>query len=207
MPRGHYTLHDPYDDAPLGEEHFQCAVGPTGWRYVSRQVGTTGEVTGTVDLTTDLLGRPLRLELRSGDWQVRGGSLRGVTWVRTDPTGRHAQEGNAEAHTFAGASPAFLIATARLLRLGAQAPTSGVRLVEFSSPVLAPRTLDRSWRLASTEVHSTESGPLTVENYQVTDLQTGEADAVHLAGDVVLAAPGVVLEDLQTPPSVFPAPE
>lgn len=54
------------------------------------------------------------------------------------------------------------------------------------------------------EAHTTDNGPLTVDEYQVTALDTGERSTVHIAGDVVLAAPGVELEDLQTPPSVFP---
>lgn len=206
MPRGRYALHDPYDLTPLGEEHFQCATGPLGWRYVSRVTDPSGGHAGSVDLTLDALGRTLRLELRAGDWQVRGGTLDGVTWVRTDPTGAHAQEGNAAAHGFTGASPAFLVAVARLLRPRAGAPAARVRLVEFAPPVLAPRTLDRSWRLASTETHATDSGPLSVANHLVTDLETGEEQAVHLAGDVVLAAPGTELEDLESPPSVFPDP-
>ena len=47
MPRGRYSLHDPHDHTPLGEEHFHCAPGPSGWRYVSQ--------------THHPLRRPLRL--------------------------------------------------------------------------------------------------------------------------------------------------
>ncbi len=207
MPRGRYALHDPYDDAPLGEEHFHCATGPSGWRYVSQLTDPSGDPAGSVDLTLDSLGRTIRLEMRAGDWQVRGATLEGVTWVRTDPAGAHAQEGNAAAHGFTGASPAFLVATARLLRPQAGAPATRTRLVSLAPPVLAPRTLDRAWRLLSTEAHDTDSGPLTVENYQVADLETGEEQAVHLAGDVVLAAPGVELEELESPPSAFREPD
>ena len=204
MPRGRYALHDPYDHTPLGEEHFHCATGPSGWRYVSQLTTPSGNPAGSVDLTLDALGRTLRLELRAGDWQVRGATLDGVTWVRTGPAGQHGQEGNARAHGFTGASPAFFVAAARLLRPGPGAPATRVRLVSLAPPVLAPRTLDRSWRLASTETHATDNDPLTVRNYRVTDLETGEEQAVHLAGDVVLAAPGVELEDLESPPSTFP---
>ncbi|NGO71761.1 hypothetical protein [Streptomyces boncukensis] len=203
MPRGRYSLHDPHDHTPLGEEHFQCATGPSGWRYVSRITTPSGAHAGSVDLTLDDRGRPLRLELHAGDWQVRGAALDGVTWVRTDPTGEHAQEGNAAAHTFTGASPAFLIATSRLLRPALGAPATRVRLVALAPPVLAPRTLDQSWAMLSSEAHPTDSGPLVVETYQVNDLETGDQQQVHLAGDVVLAAPGTELEDLESPPSTF----
>ncbi|MEU8481709.1 hypothetical protein [Streptomyces sp. NPDC048641] len=203
MPRGHYSLHDTHDHTPLGEEHFHCAPGPSGWRYVSQTVTPSGDHSGSVDLAIDELGRPIRLELNSASWQVRGAAIDGVTWVRTDPTGTHATEGNAPAHAFTGTSPAFLVATARLLRLTPASPATRVRLVRFTDPVLAPLTLDQSWALLKTETHTTDSGPLNVDEYQVTDLNTGEQQAVHLAGDVVLAAPGIELEHLESPPSTF----
>ncbi|MET9892154.1 hypothetical protein ABZZ47_18365 [Streptomyces sp. NPDC006465] len=215
MPRGRYSLHDPHDHTPLAEEHFHCAPGPSGWRYVSQlttpsgtepdSASRQGTVTGSVDLTLDELGRPIRLELHAAHWQVKAAALDGVTWVRTDPTGTEATEGNVPAHAFTGTSPAFLVATARLLRLtpSADAPATRVRLVAFTDPVLAPRTLDQSWALIASETHATDNGPLTVDEYRVTALDTGEQHAVHIAGDVVLAAPGIELEHLESPPSVF----
>ncbi|GAA1010052.1 hypothetical protein STXM2123_3538 [Streptomyces sp. F-3] len=202
MPRGRYSLHDPHDHTPYAEEHFQCAPGPSGWRYLSRLTTPSGDHHGSVDLALDHLGRPIRLELHTGSWRVRGGALDGLTWVRTDPTGAHATEGNARAHAFAGTSPAFLVATARLLRLTPSA-TARVRLVLFTEPVLAPRTVDQSWTLVEREAHATDSGPLIVDEYQVTALDTGERHTVHITGDVVLAAPGIELEDLQSPPSAL----
>ncbi|MEU5902720.1 MULTISPECIES: hypothetical protein [Streptomyces] len=206
MPRGRYSLHDPHDHTPLGEEHFHCAPGPSGWRYVSQRINLEGTPTGSVDLALDARGRPIRLELHAGDWQVRAGALNGVTWVRTDPTGAHATEDNAPAHAFTGTSPAFLVATARLLNLtpaSSSSPATRIRLVAFTDPVLAPRTLDQSWALKKSEAHPTDNGPLIVDEYQVTALDTGEQHAVHIAGDVVLAAPGIELEHLETPPSTF----
>ncbi|MEU7041556.1 hypothetical protein AB0A77_10920 [Streptomyces varsoviensis] len=203
MPRGRYALYDPHDHTPLGEEHFHCAPGPSGWRYVAQTTTPSGDPAGSVDLTLDALGRPLRLELHAASWQVRGAALEGVTWVRTDPTGEHATEGNVPAHAFTGASPAFYVALSRLLRLTPGAPATRVRLVAFTAPVLAPRTLDQSWALVNRTAHATDNGPLTVDEYQVGDLDTGEQHPVHLAGDVVLAAPGIELEDLDSPPSTL----
>jgi hypothetical protein len=188
---------------PLAEEHFHCAPGPSGWRYVSQLTTPAGDHRGSVDLALDDVGRPIRLELHAAGWQVRGAALDGVTWVRTDPTGAHATEGNVPAHAFTGTSPAFLIATARLLSLTSPGAATRVRLVAFTDPVLAPRTLDQSWALVKSEAHATDNGPLTVDEYQVTALDTGEQHLVHLAGDVVLAAPGIELEDLDSPPSAF----
>ncbi|MEV0528167.1 hypothetical protein AB0I66_32565 [Streptomyces sp. NPDC050439] len=203
MPRGHYSLHDPHDHTPLGEEHFHCAPGPSGWRYVSQRTAPSGEPTGSVDLALDELGRPIRLELHAGDWQIRAAAIDGVTWVRTDPTGTHATEDNAPAHAFTGTSPAFLVATTRLLRLTPGSPATRVRLVAFTDPVLAPRTLDQSWALLKSEAHATDNGPLIVDEYQVTALDTGEQHPIHIAGDVVLSAPGTELENLESPPSTF----
>lgn len=203
MPRGRYSLHDPHDHTPLGDEHFHCATGPSGWRYVSQITTPSGEHAGSVDLAIDELGRPVRLELHAGGWQVRGAALEGVTWVRTDPAGELAQEGNAAAHSFTGASPAFLIATSRLLRPAPGEPAARVRLVALTPPVLAPRTLDQAWTLLATETHATDNAPLVVENYQVAEVDTGEQHPVHIAGDVVLAAPGIELEELESPPSGF----
>ncbi|HWM35837.1 MAG TPA: hypothetical protein VNS49_01790 [Streptomyces sp.] len=203
MPRGRYSLHDPHDQTPLGEEHFHCAPGPSGWRYVSQITTPSGDHAGSVDLALDELGRPIRLELHASSWQVRGVALEGVTWVRTDPAGEHAQEGNAAAHSFTGASPAFLIATSRLLRPAAGDPATRVRLVALTPPVLAPRTLDQSWALLDTKAHATDNEPLIVDNYQVSEVDTGEQHPVHIAGDVVLAAPGIELEELESPPSRF----
>lgn len=203
MPRGRYSHHDPHDRTPLGDEHFQCATGPSGWRYHSRLTSPSGAPAGSVDLTLDELGRPLRLELRTPTWQVRAAALDGVTWVRSDPEGTEAQQGNAAAQALTGASPAFLVAAARLLRPQPGQPPTRVRLVAFTPPVLAPRTLDQAWSLLTTEAHPTDNEPLTVEHYEVSDLQTGEQQQVHLAGDVVLAAPGIELEELESPPSGF----
>jgi hypothetical protein len=201
MPRGRYTLHDSYDHTPLGEEHFHCAPGAAGWRYTAQTTAPGGDHLGSIDLTIDHLGRPIRLELHASGWRVRGAALDGVTWVRSDPAGAEGQEGNAPAHGFTGRSPAFLVATAQLLRLD-EGEAKRVRLVEFSPPVLAARTLDQTWTRRDTVSHATDNGPLTVVCYQVSDMETGEQHEVHLAGDVVLAAPGVELEELETPPSL-----
>lgn len=37
------------------------------------------------------------------------------------------------------------------------------------------------------------------------DLETGEQRELHLAGDVLLAAPGVELEELESPPNAWPS--
>ena len=61
MPRGRYSLHDTHDHTLLAEEHFHCAPGPSGWRYVSQLIAPSGDHAGSVDLALDELGRPIRL--------------------------------------------------------------------------------------------------------------------------------------------------
>ena len=70
--------------------------------------------------------------------------------------------------------------------------------------MLAPRTVDQSWALVDRTAHPTDNDPLIVDEYQVRALDTGEQHTVHIAGDVVLSAPGIDLEDLESPPSTFP---
>ena len=202
MPSGRYSFHDTHDDTSLGEERFSCAVGPSGWRYTAQSFAADGTVDGSVDLTLDSRSRPLRLELRRHGWQVRGGTLAGLTWVRThveDADLTFTREGNEKAHAFTGRSPAFLIATARMLALE-EGSSTRVRVVSFTEPLLAPRTLDQGWALEGIETHPTDSGPLTVRRFRVADLETGDEGLVHIAGDVVVSAPGVELEELETPP-------
>lgn len=205
MPSGVYSFHDPHDGTPLGGERFSCAPGPAGWRYTA----TALDGRRSVDLAVDSRGRPVRLEMVAGDWRVRGGATvvdgaAGVVWVRgaVDPAlADQAVEGEARAAAFTGRSPAFLVATARLLGL-APGQSVRVRLVELTEPVLAPHPCDQAWALTGIEEHPTPAGPLPVARYEVADLATGVRGVVHLAGDVVLAAPGVELEELDGPPNL-----
>ncbi|WP_199486558.1 hypothetical protein [Actinomadura logoneensis] len=79
--------------------------------------------------------------------------------------------------------------------------TADLRLVRVTGVALATLTEAWRWRLASVTRHETETGALPVEQYETTDLATGEVHSVHLAGDVVLDAPGIELTELDTPPS------
>lgn len=198
MPRGTY-LH-----LPSGcTETFQCAPGPGGWRYVgSRTDGLH------VDLAVDARWQPARLEVRTAEWLVRGGRTGAeLLWLRAPAVGTPldapstAAEHVARATGFTGDSPAFLVTVARSLRLapGAQ---SVVRLVAVRGPSLATLTLDQRWTLAEITTHETETAPLPVERYEVAWLDTGLVDEVHLAGDIVLSAPGIELATLESPPTL-----
>lgn len=178
MPRGTYLVAG-------AEEPFSCAAGPAGWRYSS----------SAADLTLDAAGRPLRVELRAGGWVLRGGvSGADVLWTRSAPgiaPASHAEP----ASGFTGGSPGFLVAAARLLRL-APGGRARLRLVAVTGAALATRVVEQGWELVAVTAH----GPLAVARYRVAQLDTGEVGEVDLAGDVVLAAPGVELTALDSPP-------
>ena len=201
MPRGLYCLRD-QEGTVVAYERFSCAPGPVGWRYNAQVLAPDGRTpTGLVDVTTDASGVQIRVEVRAGGWVVRGGVADGETvWVRTGVSGLDAGEDSAPAAGFTGRSPGFLVAVARLLGLRVGA-SSRVRLVALTDPALAPRPVDVAWSLTMVEEYPTEVGPLPVELYETADLASGQRAAVHLAGDVVLAATGVELDALDTPPT------
>jgi hypothetical protein len=179
------------------EERFQCAPGPGGWRYL----GERGDGV-RVDLVVDSRWRQVRVEVRAPDWVVRGGLVgHELIWIRRDRGGDQAAEHSARAAGFLGESPGFLVAVTRSLGLSA-GEESTVRLVELGGSALATLTVDRRWRLTTVETYETGTRPLPVERYEVADLATGEAHIVHLTGDVVLDAPGIELEHLETPPTL-----
>lgn len=202
MPKGLYHRTD-QDGTPLAAERFSCAPGPAGWRYVSTRTDLTepGHPHRT-DLTTDAGWRTVRLEVTLGDWSIRGGCLgQRLTWVRAGTGGAAPSEHTAPAAGFTGLSPAYAVATASRLAL-APGEQATIRLVALTEPVLAPLTRDERWELLEVADHPTDTGPLPVERYRVTDLATGESHQLHLAGDVLLAGPGWELTELDSPPNL-----
>ena len=190
MPRGRYLVG--------GEvEEFACAAGPAGWRYT----GVRRESGCTIDLTLDARGRPYRVELASPGWVLRGGAAgTSVLWLRRPAVGQIAGvERSAVAHGFAGDSPGFCVAVARLLRLAA-GQSRRVRLVEVTGPALATRLVDVQWRCAEVASHPAGDAALAVTRYEAVPVDTGEPRTVYLAGDVVVAGDGVELLELDSPP-------
>ncbi|MFD0685320.1 hypothetical protein [Actinomadura fibrosa] len=178
------------------QERFQCAPGPGGWRYVGQRSDGV-----RLDLVVDARWRQIRVELVTPQWWIRGG-LTGpeLAWVRA--AGETGEEHHERAVGFLGDSPAFLVAIARSLALD-EGEQADVRLVRLTGPSLAALTATWRWRLASTSLHETDTEPLPVSSYEVTDLSTGEVSMVHLAGDVVLDAPNIELTELESPPNLL----
>jgi hypothetical protein len=204
MPTGEYLLSDPHDGALLAVERFRCAAGPVGWRYVATRhlPGTAGaeSVVGKIDVTVDARWRQLRVEVATGGWLVRGGlTADGFTWVRRpeDGTGE-VEEHTADAFGFGVASPAFLVCAARFAALAPEGQAD-LRLVGLTPPGLAATTIRQRWRLDGRTTHRSDGAEVLVDDFTVLDLDLGSGGAVHLAGDVVLAAPGVDLAELAEP--------
>jgi hypothetical protein len=186
MPRGTY-VHD--SDV---EERFSCAPDGGGWRYSGER--SDG---GSIELVADGRWRPARLQITVGDHWLKGGTAGAeLLWVTA------GQEHSARATGFLGDSPGLLVAVARSLGLD-KGQRADVRLLVLTPPALAVRTVPQRWALTEIAWHEAEAGGerLPVERYEVTDLETGEISEFHLAGDVVVAAPGIELTALEDPPN------
>src|SRR4051812_36069124 len=187
MPSGTY-LHE--SDV---EERFSCTPDGGGWRYTAHR--SDG---GTIELVADGRWRPARLQVTEGEHVLRGGASGAeLLWVTA------GREYSARATGFLGDSPGLLVAVARSLRL-AEGERADVRLLLVTRPALAVRTVPQRWAFTGVTWHDTgESGArLPVERYEITDLETGEISELHLAGDVVVAASGIELTDLDDAPNL-----
>jgi hypothetical protein len=190
VPSGVYRLADGR------AERFSTVDAPAGWSYVGvRNDGSR------VELTVDSRWRPVRCELSTPRWRLRGGSAgRQLMWVRSGVDGADAAEDSAEAAGFLADSPAFAIVMALLLSLPVKG-SAWVRQVSVVEPLLAPLVVERGWTLEAVDDHDTDAGPLVVERYRVDDRATGEHVTLHLAGDVLLDGAGAELEDLDGAPN------
>jgi hypothetical protein len=197
VPRGTYHHLDP-GGTLAGVEVFSCAPGPSGWRYVSQTYDADNAPVGRVDVTVDDTWRQVRVQVTAGGWMLRGG-LAGAEAV-AGSAAADGEEQSARAVGFTGRSPAFAIVTARLLGLSLL-DRRRVRLVGVTEPACVALPVDEGWALVDVTSHDTDTGPLRVERYEVADLATAERRVVHVAGDVVLEAPGLELVDLESPPN------
>jgi hypothetical protein len=205
LPRGTYHHLDP-GGTLAGVEVFSCAPGPSGWRYVSQTYTALNEPLGRVDVTVDAAWRQVRVQVTGGGWTLRGGLVGpDAVWVRSPADaalgGDEGAEQTATAAGFTGRSPAFAVVTARLLGLSLL-DRRRVRLVGVTEPACVALPVDEGWALVDVTEHATDTGALPVERYEVADLATAERRVVHLAGDVVLEAPGLELFDLESPPTL-----
>ena len=196
MPRGVYHHLDPHGHV-VGVERFSCAPGVAGWRYVSQTYDPNDAPLGRLDLTVDADWRQVRVAVTLGGTTLRAGVVGpDVVWIRGD-----AGEETATAAGLTGSSPAFTIATARLLSLSLL-DRCRVHLLRVTEPAALLLPVDEGWALVDVTKHEAEDAALEVERYEVADLATAERRVVHLAGDVVLDAPGVELAELESPPNL-----
>ncbi|MFN2624765.1 MAG: hypothetical protein ABR520_01610 [Mycobacteriales bacterium] len=208
MPKGVYHHLDDGGDV-LAVERFSCAPGPAGWRYVGEVADPAGLAIGAVDVTCDAQWRPVRVEVRSGGWVVRGGVVGSkVVWLRL-PAGAAADgepEQRLAAVGFFGRSPAFTVAVARLLAMHS-AERRTLQLVRLSGDALAVQPRPMAWAMTEVREHATETAPLVVERFEVDDLVAGERAVLEVAGDVVVDAPHLELAELESPPNQWARPE
>ena len=184
MPRGAYLLSG--HDGPYAVERFSCAPGPAGWRYVATRADpATGAPLGRLDVVLDAAGRAHRVHVEAGGWELRGGAVGAqVLWRRGEV------EREERAAGFTGTSPVWAVAATRLL--GAAAGPVRLRLVRLGDEALATLVVEQAWVRTAVEEHD----GVPVARWAADDLATGERRAVHLAGDVVLEAPGARLLEL-----------
>jgi len=202
VPAGTYVHLDPADGHAAAVEVFRCAGGPAGWQYTADVRDPDGRPRGRLDVTVDGAGRQVRVELVSAGWRIRGGVAGAeAIWLRAAADGTSAMERSAQAAGFVSRSPAFLLAELRRLRLG-PGGRARVRLVELVEPALATLLVDQEWVELGVTEHPTEIGPLPVRRYRIADLATGAARVVHVAGDVLVAAPHIELAALDGAPTL-----
>ncbi|HEU0102853.1 MAG TPA: hypothetical protein VFR07_11095, partial [Mycobacteriales bacterium] len=84
MPRGAYLVGGgPHEPGPYALERFSCAAGPAGWRYVAtREHPGTGAPLGRLDVVLDATGAPVRVQVETGGWALRGGVVGDEAWWR-----------------------------------------------------------------------------------------------------------------------------
>lgn len=202
MPKGIYHHLDDHSGELAAIEAFSCAPGPQGWRYVADVTDPDGALLGRVDLTVDAQWRPVRVEVRSGGWVVKAGAAGGeVIYVRL-PEGEVApgEEQATQAVAVTGRSPAFAIATSKLLALEPQ-DKRRITLLAVTEPSAGVQIAEQGWALVEVEHHDAETEPLVVRRYEVANLATGERSAWSIAGDVVLEGPHIELAELESPPN------
>lgn len=182
MTRGAYLLTGgPHAPGPYALERFSCAAGPAGWRYVAtREDPRTGAPLGRLDVVLDARGVALRVRVEAGGWSLRGGVVGDeALWRRGESERRERAVG------FTGTSPVWLLAAARLV---GEEPVR-LRLVRLGDEALATRVVEEGWVRTGTQ----DRDGLAVARLEAADLATAERRVVHVAGDLVLEAPGTSL--------------
>ena len=177
MPSGTYALEGDVT------ERFSCGHGPAGWRYVATRE-RAGAPAGRLDVVLTAGGAVLRAQVETGGWLLRGGAVGpDLLWRRGE------REHTSRAAGFTGTSPVWALAAARLLT-GTPGPVR-LRLVRLGDEALATRVVEERWQCTGTE----RRAGVDIARWEVADLETGEQRALHVAGDLLLSAPGVELVD------------
>jgi hypothetical protein len=227
MPRGTYVHGSPGPDEV--EERFSCAPDGGGWRYTAeRSDGGTVELVADGRWRPARLQVTAGEHILRGG--MAGAELLWVTAGREHSARATGFVGDSPGLLVAVARSLGLSerASADVRLLVLTAPALAVRTVPQrwtlteitwhdadseaatdTEPEPATDTEPATEATTPTEAaakagisadHGT-GGHLPVERYEVTDLETGEISEFYLAGDVVVAAPGLELTGLEDPPN------
>ena len=188
---------------PSAEEHFQCAPGPSGWRYVSQTHHPRGDHTGssTSPSTNSAAPSASNSTPRAG----RSAAPRSTASPGSGPTPPAAE-------------PPKATSRPSLHRHVPRLPCRHGRLLRLTPAPPPPRPPRRLHRPRPRPAHaSTSPGPAERKHTPLTTARSPWKQTRSRAGHRRTAhrahrrrrgpaAPGIELEDLESPPSRFPAP-
>jgi hypothetical protein len=177
MPNGRYAVIAD-DGTVAGHEHFRCAPGPMGWRYVGEIDQETEEVE-LVDLAVDRDWRIARLRIHTGGHDLvlepRGSALVG------HQDGQVVKFPYGPEHHLSYLSPATSAVTCRRL-----ADTAEIDVLRFAGRTLEPAHARHRYERHGEEETDTPAGRFLATRWTFTDLGVGQAADLWLAGDTIV---------------------
>lgn len=180
MPQGRYTVLGD-DGTAIGTESFRCAPGPMGWRYFS-DVDTTDPTPhrAVVDVVVGSDWRIARVRIDTGEHQLllepRGNVLTGFR-DGSEIEIAYGPEMHLDYFT-----PATNVVTTK--RLGG---TSEIAVVYLAPVTLEASRVRQRYELLGPEEVETPAGRFAATRWTFTDLDSGWAADLWIAGDAVVA--------------------
>lgn len=171
---------------PVGTEEFRCAPGPAGWRYFSTIETSDPEPhRETVDLVVDDRWLPVRLRVDTGFHRIDlAAEETRLTGVRDGEPVEIPWKRRLDLDYL---SPSFNAVTAN--RLGR---TEEIEVVFFDPVTCEPHLEGQRYELLSEEdMVETPVGRFAASRWQYTGLRSGFTRQLWVAGDVVVAYPGL----------------
>lgn len=180
MPQGRYTVLGD-DGKPVATESFRCAPGPMGWRYFS-DVDTTDPEPHreVVDVVVGSDWRIARVRIDTGEHQLllepRGDVLAGFR------DGAEVEIPYGPQVHLDYFTPATNVVTAKRL-----AGTTDIDVVYLAPVTLEPSRVRQRYELLGPDDVTTPVGRFESTRWTFTDLDSGWAADLWIAGDTVVA--------------------